>query len=218
MMRPLLMTAIFLCVALPGVRAQKVAPESAPPQAPAADYCLQAGDTFEVLYRYTPEYNQTVRIQPDGMVSLTLLGAVPVRGLTVEEARKRILHEAAKRFNNPDVSLALKDFERPHFTVLGEVANPGRFELRGSLSTVDALAMAGGLKTSARHNNILLIHRVNQTVGETTLIDFKALENGRPGRELITLRDGDIIIVPQSKLSKVERYVKLTNIGIYYPL
>jgi polysaccharide biosynthesis/export protein len=213
MMRRLLITAIFLCMTVSGTHAQ-----SAPPQAAPDDYRLQQGDSFEVLYRYTAEYNQTVTVQPDGMVSLTLLGAVPVRGLTVEEARNRILHEAAKRFNNPDVSLALKDFVRPHFTVLGEVANPGRFELRGSLSTVDALALAGGLKVSARHNNILLIHRVNQTVGETTLIDYKALEKGRPGQELITLRDGDIIIVPQSKLSKVERYVKLGNLGVYYPI
>jgi polysaccharide biosynthesis/export protein len=212
MMRYLLLT-MLLSVTSSHIYAQRVPGEAVP-----TDYCLQQGDSFEVLYRYTPEYNQTVTVQPDGMVSLTLLGAVPVRGLTVDEARNRIIHEAGKRFNDPDVSLALKDFVRPHFTVMGEVANPGRFELRGSISTVDALAMAGGLKVSARHNNILLIHRVNQTVGETRLIDYKALEKARPGQELIPLRDGDIIIVPQNKISKVERFVKLSNVGVYYPL
>ena len=212
-MRKLLRTLLILAVAIPYSVAQN-APSVVAPEG----YRLQTGDSFEVLYRYTPEYNQTVSVQPDGAISLTLLGLVPIRGLTIEEARARILHEAAKRFNEPDVSLALKDFERPHFTVLGEVASPGRFELRGSLSTVDALAMAGGLKATARHTNIVLIHRINQTIGETRLIDVRALEKPQPGQELIRLRDGDLIIVPQSRLSKVERFVKLANVGAYYPL
>ncbi len=183
-----------------------------------AAYRLQAGDAIEVLYRYTPEYDQTVNVQPDGSVALTLLGTVPVRGLTVEEARLRIVAAAATRLNQPVVSLALKDYERPHFTVLGEVEKPGRYELRGALSTVDGVAIAGGLKSSARHTQIVLIHRVSDTVGETQLLDFKRLDHAKKGQELIALRDGDVIVVPQNKLSKVERYVKLANVGAYYPL
>ena len=183
-----------------------------------AGYRLQAGDAFEVQYRYTPEYNQTVSVQPDGKVSLALLGNVQVRGLTVEEARVRIMAEAARRLKEPEVSLDLKDYEKPHFTVLGEVEKPGRYELRGPLTTVDGLALAGGFKITAKHTQILLIHRVSDTIGETRLLDFKALEHAKPGQELIPLRDGDLIIVPQSKLSKVERFVKLGNIGAYYPI
>ena len=183
-----------------------------------AGYKLQPGDSFEVQYRYTPEYNQTVSVQPDGKVSLALLGNVVVRGLTVEEARVRIMAEAAKRLKEPEVSLDLKDYEKPHFTVIGEVEKPGRYELRGPLTTVDALALAGGFKLTAKHTQILLIHRVSDTIGETRLLDFKALEHARPGQELIPLRDGDLIIVPQSKFSKVERFVKLGNIGAYYPI
>jgi polysaccharide export outer membrane protein len=211
MIRRALMIVPFLCTAFAGSIAQ-----NGPTPAAQESYRLQNGDSFEVLYRLSPEYNQTVSVQPDGAVTLTLLGPVPVRGLTLEEARNRIVREASKRFNHPEVSLTLKDYVKPHFTVLGEVGTPGRFELRGSLSPADALAIAGGLKQSARHNNILLIHRINQTVGETTLINFKALEKASPGQELTSLRDGDIIIVPQSKLSKVERYVKVFNTGVYY--
>ncbi len=183
-----------------------------------AGYRLQAGDAFEVQYRYTPEYNQTVSVQPDGKVSLTLLGNVAVRGLTVDEARLRIMAEAAKRLKEPEVALDLKDFEKPHFTVIGEVEKPGRYELRGALTTVDALALAGGFKLTAKHTQILLIHRVNDTIGETRLLDYKQLEHAKAGQELIPLRDGDLIIVPQSRFSKVERFVKLANVGAYYPI
>ena len=184
---------------------------------PAADYRLEIGDTIEVLYRNSPEFNQTVNVQPDGSVALQLVGTIPVKGLSLVDAQSRITREAGKRLNEPEVSLALKDFDKPHFTVMGEVTNPGRYELRGSLSAIDGLAMAGGFKTTARHTQILLIHQVNNVIGETQLIDYKALEKPQhSGKELIALRPGDLLIVPQSKLSKVERYVKMANTGVYY--
>ena len=92
---------------------------------PLPAYQLQAGDSVQILYRLTPEYNQTVSVQPDGSVTLQLLGSVPVRGLTMVQARELIQQAASKRLRNPELALELKDFERPHFTVLGEVGTPG---------------------------------------------------------------------------------------------
>ena len=191
------------------------------PLTPPATYQLQTGDSVGVVYRLTPEYNQTVSVQPDGTVTLQLLGAVRVRGLTVDEARVVIHDAAAKRLRDPEVSLEIRDWEKPHFTVLGEVGLPGRFELRGPLSVEDALAMAGGVKGSGKRTNILLIHRVDATVGQTQLVDLRMLErNPKPGTELLALQPGDIVVVPISKLTKVERYVRLINFGIgsYIPL
>lgn len=184
-------------------------------------YRLQPGDSLEVLYRYTPEYNQTVTVQPDGSVSLQLIGNVKVGGLTLSNATGEISRRAGKRLLNPEVSISLKDFEKPHFTVLGEVTNPGRFELRGHISPVDAMAMAGGFKPTARHTQIVLIHRLNATTGEAQLLNFKQLEKAKSARaadDFPLLRDGDLLVVPQNKLSKVERLVRLTGIGLYYPL
>jgi polysaccharide export outer membrane protein len=187
------------------------------PSAPYEDYRIEPGDTIEVLYRNSPEFNQTVFVQPGGSVTLELIGSVPVKGLTLAEAKERIMREAGKRLNEPELSLALKDFDKPHFTVMGEVANPGRYELRGSLSAIDGLAMAGGFKQTSKHTQILLIHRMDNVIGETQLIDYRALEKPQAkGKELIALKPGDLIIVPQSKLSKVERYVKIVNTGVYY--
>jgi len=199
----------------PSSQVQSFSPES--PSAPYADYRIEPGDTIEVLYRKSPEFNQTVTVQPDGLVALQLIGSVPVRGLTLEDAQSRITRKAAVRLNDPEVSLSLKDFDKPHFTVMGEVANPGRYELRGSLSAIDGLAMAGGFKPTAKHTQILLIHRSNNAVTGTQLIDYRELEKQQPiGKELIELKPGDLLVVPQNKLSKVERYVKLANTGVYY--
>lgn len=223
-MRKIWFDMCFVCIAFGSLHSQVKSPvapvQSASAQAPImpyADYRIETGDTIEVLYRKSPEFNQTVIVQPDGSVALQLIGSIPVRGLTLDDAQNRIARKAGERLNEPEVSLALKDFDKPHFTVIGEVANPGRYELRGSLSAIDGLAMAGGFKMTAKHTQILLIHRLNNVIGETQVIDYRELEKPQHnGKELLALRPGDLIIVPQSKLSKVERYVKLANTGVYY--
>ena len=182
-------------------------------------YVLQPGDSVEVSYIYTPEYNLTVSVPPDGVVGLTRVGSVHIAGLTLRAAQG-VIAEAASRsgLNKPEVSLTLRDFVKPTFTVLGEVNRPGRYELRGDVRIPDALAIAGGLNYNARHKNIILIHRLNETEGETTLIDYKLFEKKHSEVQTELLEPGDIIVVPQGNLSKIEHVVKLANIGAYYPL
>src|SRR4051794_40299915 len=85
------------------------APKKTTPDAPQlkpADgnrYRLNPGDVIEIVYRYTPEYNQTVTIQPDGFVMLEIVGDLKVGGSTVEQARQKILENAAKRLRDPEV-------------------------------------------------------------------------------------------------------------------
>ncbi len=211
----MLLGSLFVLIPSVSARAQSV------PLTVPATYQLQAGDSIGVVYRLTPEYNQTVSVQPDGTVTLQLLGPLKVQGLTVDEARFLIHDAAAKRLRDPEVSVEVKDWEKPHFTVLGEVGLPGRFELRGPLSVEDALAMAGGIKPNGKRTNILLIHRIDNTVGQTQLVDLRALERkAKPGTELLALQPGDIVVVPITKLAKVERYVRLVNFGVgsYFPL
>ena len=99
-------------------------------------YRLQTMDVLEVNYRYTPEFNQTVTVQPDGYVSLNLVGGLKLGGLTLDEAKKMLVDKSSARLRDPEIALVLKDYVKPHFFVAGEVATPGRFELRGSVSAL----------------------------------------------------------------------------------
>ena len=51
----------------------------------AMGYRLQAGDTVEIQYRFTPEYNATAAIHPDGFLDLPLVGPMKVAGLTADK-------------------------------------------------------------------------------------------------------------------------------------
>jgi polysaccharide biosynthesis/export protein len=179
-------------------------------------YKLQPNDVVEVQYRYTPEYNQVASVQPDGFVTLPLLGDVQLGGLNLIQARQEIFTLASIRLKDPEVSLILREFDRPKFTVTGEVQSSGRFELRGNTSVLDAIAIAGGFKTaSAGRSQVLLIRRVNGIYSQTKILDVKQLIKRQTFAEDEQLRAGDILIVPQNTISKVERYMKWANLGVY---
>jgi polysaccharide biosynthesis/export protein len=181
-----------------------------------ARYRLRPNDVIEVQYRYTPEYNQTASVQPDGFVTLQLVGDIKLEGLTLDQAHDAVLSAASQRLNKPDLVFLVKDFDKPHFVVTGEVNTPGRFELRGDIKVSEAIAMAGGLKAaSAKHSQILLVRRVNDSFGETHVIDLKGFEKGRDYSEDFTIQPGDMVVVPQNSVSKIERFVKWGNVGVY---
>jgi polysaccharide export outer membrane protein len=179
-------------------------------------YRLQPSDVIELQYRYTPEYNQTVSIQPDGFVTLQLLGDMKLAGMTLDEAHAAVLKRASVRLHDPEVVLLLKDFEKAHFVVTGEVNTPGRYELHGKVTVLEAIAMAGGFKTaSAKHSQVLLVHRVNDQLGETHVLNLKEIAKTQSFSEDRVIQPGDMVVVPQNTISKIERFVKWGNVGIY---
>jgi polysaccharide export outer membrane protein len=183
-------------------------------------YRLQPSDVLEIHYRYSPEFDQTLTVQPDGFVALLLVGDLKVQGLTVDQAKAAILEKSVHRLKDPEITLVLKEFEKPYFVVAGEVTNPGKFELRGQVNPVQAIAMAGGLKAiSAKHSQVILFRRVGPDLAKTELLNLKDMMNPSKTTEpLMDLRTGDMLVVPQNQISKIERLVKIANIGAYVPI
>jgi polysaccharide biosynthesis/export protein len=179
-------------------------------------YRLQPSDVVEVHYRYTPEFDQTVTVQPDGFVNLQIVGDLKLQGLPLDELKTAILEKAALRLNHPEVTIVLKDFEKPYFVVGGEVGNPNRYEMRGTVTPLQAIAMAGGFKTaSAKHSQVILFRRVGPDLAKAQILDLKAAMSPSAKEPLADLRSGDMLIVPQNRVSKIERFVKWGNFGFY---
>src|SRR5215467_12197397 len=104
--------SLFICAA-----AMAAAPASSGFAERDPRYRLQPTDVLELQYRYTPEFNQTISIQPDGYVNLELFGDLKLGGLTLVEAKAAILDLARRRLNDPELVLILKEYEKPHITV-----------------------------------------------------------------------------------------------------
>ena len=179
-------------------------------------YLLQPTDVLEVHYRYTPEFDQTVTVEPDGFVGLQIVGDLKVQGLTLDQVKAAILEKARLRLKDPDVSLLLKEFEKPYFVVGGAVANPGRFDMRGRVSPIQAIAMAGGFKQGdAKTSQVILFRRVGPDLAKTEIFNLKAAMSPSAKEALGDLHPGDTLIVPQNRISKIERFVKWGNFGLY---
>jgi polysaccharide export outer membrane protein len=193
-----------------------------PPQSPAGGfanrdqrYRIQANDVVEVQFRYTPEFNFTATVQPDGYVSCQAAGDVSLAGLTIAEAAKAIASKASARLKDPEVTVLLKDFVKPHFVVAGEVNHPGVYDLRGDIGIIQAIAMSGGFKDSAKRTQVILVRKANAEFAEVKVYDLNKRMSPKEIREDITLRADDMLVVPRNRITKIEPYIRFASLGMY---
>ena len=179
-----------------------------------AHYRLQPEDKVEVLYRLTPEFNAQAAVQLDGNVSLPLVGEVKLAGLTLAESAAAIHKKANNRLNEPEITVLLKDYVKPFFTVAGEVARPGRVEIHGQVTLVEAIALSGGFKDSSRRTQVLLFRKASDSMAEVKIFDLRKLMSPISIREDVPMKPGDVLIIPRNTFSKLEPYVRIAESGL----
>ena len=178
-------------------------------------YTLHPGDVLDIQYRYTPEFNQTVTVQPDGFISLEIGGDVKVSGRNLEQVRNVILTKARTRLASPELIVVLKEFQKPYVVVAGEVATPGKLEMREKLTALQAVLLAGGFKDSAKSSQILVFRKLNADMAEVKTLNFKSLKRSSDLENDLTLLPGDMILVPRNRISKIERYVRIASLATF---
>jgi len=176
-------------------------------------YRLQPGDVIEVQFRYTPEFNQTVTVQPDGYIALEIGGDLKVAGLTVEETKQAILVQANKRLQDPVATVVLKEFQKPYFVVSGEVAQPGKIEMRQKVTALQAIMLAGGMKESAKSSQVVVFRKINSDMAEVKVLSLKSINRTSDLENDLTLQAGDMVYVPRDKWSKFERFMRLVSVA-----
>jgi len=191
--------------------------------APALDrrdtrYQIASEDVVELQFPSTPEFNQTVTVEPDGYITLREIGDVKVEGDTLPQLRRAVQSAYEKILAHPVISVDLKDFQRPYFMVLGQVGKPGKYDLRGVTTVSEAVAQAGGFTSLSKHSQVLLFRRVNDKWTSVTKVDLKHMLSSRNLSEDSSLRPGDMVYVPQNAISKVKAWVPTPTVGTYGPL
>jgi polysaccharide export outer membrane protein len=178
-------------------------------------YRLNRSDVVALSFTLAPEFDQTVTVQPDGFVFLKDAGSVPARGLTLEEFRLAVRRAYTGYLHDPEVAVALKDFERPYFVAGGEVGHPGKYELRTDTSIIEAVQIAGGFTHEAKHSQVILFRRVNDDLVEARLFNIKQMLKEKLLSETPNLRPGDMVFVPQNSISKIERFLTKPSMNMY---
>jgi polysaccharide biosynthesis/export protein len=178
-------------------------------------YTIQRSDSIIITFPLSPEYNQTITVQPDGYISLMGAGLVHIEGLNIEQTQAAIgdAYVKAKVLKDPLVTVDLKDFQRPYFSVNGQVGKPGQYELRHDTTVTEALAIAGGITATSRQQ-VFLFHRISSGWAEVKCFDMKNILHGRSIEEP-QVEAGDMLFVPENFITKFKKYVPY-SFGTYF--
>jgi polysaccharide biosynthesis/export protein len=178
-------------------------------------YRLRKGDSFDLDFAMTPEFNQVVAIQPDGYITLKGVGSVFVEGQNVPELTETLKAAYAPVLHNPVIAISLKDFEKPYFIASGQVGRPGKYDLRGDLTVTEAVAIAGGFDEKSKHSQVVLFRPAPGGGFEAKLINVKKLLASRNLSEDVQLKPGDMLYVPQNAISKIRPFLPTSGVSAY---
>jgi len=178
-------------------------------------YQLHSADVLELSFPFTPEFNQTVTVQPDGYITLRGAEDIRVEGQTMPEVSNSLRIAYSRVLHDPVINIGLKDFEKPYLIVGGEVGHPGKFDLRDDTSVAQAVAIAGGFKDSAKHSQVLLFHRVPKGWMQVKRLNLKKMLNEANLEEDAYLQPGDFLYVPKNTFSKIQRFIPSSSMGMY---
>jgi len=180
------------------------------PSAPALAQTLKSGDSLNITVLQDPKLDRTVVVDPSGEIAFPLAGHIKARGLT-PQALERILTAKLKtnyKDDNLDVTVAVaaapKDIPeedlKPKVFITGEVLRPGPYVVRQKTTLMQAIALAGGVGPYAAKRRIQVRRRAAGGDESIFMFDYKAYEAGNDIEGNITLRAGDVIMVPERGL------------------
>jgi protein involved in polysaccharide export with SLBB domain len=153
---------------------------------------LAPGDTIRISFTTAPELNQAEKIEPDGRVSLPLVGAVYAAGKTTGQLQKQLTDLYKSQLQNSDVIVTLENIAIP-VVVSGEVQKPGKIIFERPATVLEAIMEAGGFTAYGDPKRISVIRQVNG-VQHTQIVDLTPVLHGVPTRVMYVNR-GDVIYV-----------------------
>jgi polysaccharide export outer membrane protein len=178
-------------------------------------YRLRCSDVVEIDFTFSPQFDQLLTVQPDGYVPLKGVEQLYAEGLTVPELEMAVRHAYTGLLHDPEVTIVLKDFDKPYFIAAGEVGHPGKYELRADTTVTEAVAIAGGFTPRAKHSQVVLFRRISEETVESHLLNVKSILKSRDLIEDVHLRPGDLLFVPQNLISKIRQFLPASNLSLY---
>lgn len=178
-------------------------------------YRLRKSDVIDVKFKFSPEFDQTVIVQPDGFITLDGAGDIKVEDKTVPELNEAVRRAYQGILHEPVITVSVKDFDKPFFIAAGQVGHPGKYELRSNTTLVEALAIAGDITTAAKHSQVVLFRHVSSEVVEARVFNVKQMLGSHNLQEDPHLLPGDMVFVPQNKVSKLQRFLPTASVGAY---
>lgn len=158
------------------------------------EYRIGREDVLEVVVWHEPELTRVVPVRPDGKISLPLAGEVEAAGKTPAELQLGLTKTLTPFIKDAAVAVLVREINGSRVFVMGEVTRPGGFPLRGPVSVMQAIALAGG-RTEFAGDDIVWLRQKADGSAERVRLSFDDLVKGEAAGAL-WLRGGDVLYVP----------------------
>ncbi|MGO9952006.1 MAG: polysaccharide biosynthesis/export family protein [Dissulfurispiraceae bacterium] len=171
------------------------------------DYRIQAGDQLDIKFFYNPELNESLTVRPDGRISLQLANEIMAYGLTPAELTKVLKEKYSTELDNPEVTVIVRSFSAQKVYVDGEVAKPGVVPLTGSMTLLQAMSQAGGVKDTAKTSEVVIMRRISENKFNIYAVNVNKVIDGTDMSQDLPLMPFDIIYVPRTVIADLDIFV-----------
>ena len=202
---------------------------------PNRQYLIHPNDELTIRFTHHKDFDDTVRVRPDGRISLPLVKSVIAQGKTPEALEQELIERYRGHLKAPDLVVIVRSFSSQEFlagdrtarvpirgleslTVIvrsmaprkiyvgGEVARPGLVPYTGPITAVQAVVEAGGPRGSGKMTQVVVLRRADPTTSTAYFLNLKRDLDGK-GLNDIALMPSDVVVVPRTAVASVGQFL-----------
>ena len=180
------------------------------------NYKIEPLDALRISVFQVADLSGDYEVDLAGNIALPLVGIVKAAGLAPVELQADVQRKLKKYIKDPVVSLAVKPSVGRNITVDGAVRQPGIFPMRGSVSLIQAIALAKGLDQEANPRRVAVFRKIG---GKRMAAAFDLTSIRRGQADDPDIYSGDIIVVDGLKAKAIQRDIlqTLPVLGLFRP-
>jgi polysaccharide export outer membrane protein len=178
---------LFLCVIIIFSNSSGLAAEK--------KYHIGSGDVLEISVWKDPDLSRQLVVPPDGIISFPLIEPINVTNLTVEALKKIVTQKLSEFVPEATVTVLLLEINSLKAYVIGKVNKSGEFPINMETTVMQILAKAEGLNPFASRGNIQILRQQDNKIIRIPF-DYGQVEKGKNLEQNITLKTGDVVVVP----------------------
>lgn len=161
----------------------------------SSHYLVGANDVLNIFVWKEADLTQDVTVMADGRITFPMIGEVMAKGQTVIELKNAITEKLKNFISNPEVTVIVRESRSRMIYTIGQVSNPGPYQMRPDMTVLQALSTAGGFTEWADKKSIMIVRREKEK--ETMFrFNYQDFISGKDLKQNIVLEPNDTIVVP----------------------
>jgi len=166
----------------------------ATPVSQAADYKLTTGDQLYISVWGHKDLQQDVVVGPNGQISFPLIGQLQAEGLTIDQLTDQMVDKLQEyiKIKESQVNIVFRKYEQVKVMILGEVNQPGAYQVRPGDQVLELVSLAGGTTKSAALKDVKL-----RREDESLTVDLESILESESAEDNYQLQEGDTVYVPE---------------------